>query len=246
MTSERKDLDNPGEVNAFLQQVAATARLGPAGGRGRLIFAMDATASREPTWDQAARIQSAMFADTQALGGIEVQLCFYRGFQEFDASDWIGDSDRLLRRMNGVFCAAGLTQIGRVLAHAVDQAGRGRVNALVFVGDCMEEDRGALAELAGRLGLLHLPAFVFQEGRDPAAERSFKEIARLSGGAWCPFDANSPTLLRDLLGAVAVYAAGGHRALARYGQARGGAVLALTHQIAGGTQGGTQGETKRG
>ena len=238
MTSDRKDLDQTGEVNAFLQQVAATPRRGPAGGRGRLIFAMDATASREPTWDQAARIQSAMFADTQALGGLEVQLCHYRGFQEFTASDWIGDSDQLLKRMNRVFCAAGLTQIGRVLEHGIAEAGRGRVNALVFVGDCMEEDRDRLAELAGRLGLLHVPAFVFQEGRDPVAERSFKEIARLSGGAWCPFDANSPHLLRDLLGAVAVYAAGGHKALTRYGQARGGAVLALTHQVTNRAKGG--------
>jgi hypothetical protein len=101
----------------------------------------------------------------------------------------------------------------------------------VFVGDCMEEDRDALAGRAGRLGLLGVPAFVFQEGRDPAAERSFKEIARLSGGAWAPFDLHSPQVLRDLLAAVAVFAAGGRKALTRYGEARGGAVLALTHQV---------------
>jgi hypothetical protein len=234
MTSDRKDIDAPGDVDAFLQKVAATPRRGPAGARGRLIFAKDATASREPTRDQAARIQSAMFADTQTLGGIEVQLCFYRGFREFEHSDWIGDSATLLHRMSRVFCAAGLTQIGRVLAHAIEEAGRGRVNALVFVGDCMEEDQEQLADLAGRLGLLGVPAFVFQEGRDPVAEQSFRDIARLSGGAWCPFDANSPHLLRDLLGAVAVYAAGGRKALTRYGESRGGAVLQLTHQVTGG------------
>jgi hypothetical protein len=240
MTADRQDLDTTGAVSAFLQQVAATPRRTPAGHRGRLIFAMDATASREPTWDQAARIQSAMFADTHALGGLEVQLCYYRGFQEFAASDWIGESDLLCRRMNRVFCAAGLTQIGRVLEHAMAQAGRGPVNALVLVGDCMEEDRERLADLAGRLGLLRVPAFVFQEGRDPTAERSFKEIARLSGGAWCPFDANSPQVLRDLLAAVAVYAAGGHQALTRYGEARGGAVLALTRQVTNHSEGGAR------
>ncbi len=230
MSNERKEIDT-GDVGTFLRQVAATPRQGPAGTRGRLIFAMDATASREPTWDQAAQIQSAMFADTRALGGLEVQLCYYRGFREFDASDWIGDSPSLLKRMNRVFCAAGLTQIGRVLEYAIAEAGRGRVNALVFVGDCMEEDRDRLADLAGQLGLLGVPAFVFQEGRDPVAERSFRDIARLTGGAWCPFDSRSPGLLRDLLGAVAVYAAGGRPALARYGQERGGAVLQLTHQM---------------
>jgi hypothetical protein len=231
MSNERKDID-AGDVTAFLRQVAATPRQGPAGTRGRLLFAMDATASREPTWDQAAQIQSAMFADTSALGGLEVQLCYYRGFREFDASGWIGDSPTLLRRMNRVFCAAGLTQIGRVLEHAIAESGRGRVNALVFVGDCMEEDRDRLADLAGQLGLLGVPAFVFQEGRDPVAERSFRDIARLTGGAWSPFDSRSPGMLRDLLGAVAVYAAGGRLALTRYGQERGGVALQLTHLMA--------------
>ncbi len=237
MTSNRKDIDAADNVSAFLSEVASTPRRGPAGDRGRLIFAMDATASREPTWDQAARIQSAMFADTAALGGLEVQLCYYRGFLEFEHSDWFRDSDALLKRMNRVFCAAGLTQIGRVLEHAIAQAEAGRVNALVFVGDCMEEDRDRLAGLAGRLGLLGVRAFMFQEGRDPTAERSFRDIARLSGGAWCPFDANSPHLLRDLLGAVAVYAAGGRKALAHYGEGRGGAVLRLTHQVNGYSRG---------
>lgn len=234
MTSKHKEIDGRTAVDAFLQQVAQTPRRAGGGGRGRLIFGMDATASREPTWDQAAQIQSAMFADTRALGGLEVQLCWYRGFHEFHAGDWIADSPTLLRHMNRVFCAAGLTQIGRLLRHALDEAGKGRVDALVFVGDCMEEDRDGLADLAGRLGLLGVRAFVFQEGRDPAAEASFKDIARLTGGAWCPFDSTSPGMLRDLLGAVAVYAAGGRKALASFGKERGGAALRITHQIDGG------------
>ena len=234
MPSHRQDLDTPADasaVSAFLRQVTATPRTGPAGARGRLIFAMDATASREPTWDQAAQIQSSMFVETHQLGGLEIQLCFYRGLQEFAASDWCLDADSLLKRMNRVVCAAGLTQIGRVLQHALDEAAKDRVNALVFVGDCMEENRDQLAGLAGQLGLLGVPAFVFQEGRDPEAEPCLRDIARLSGGAWYPFDANSPHLLRDLLSAVAVYAAGGRRALEQYGQSRGGAILQLTHQM---------------
>lgn len=234
MPTKRTDIDtasNASAVNAFLRQVATTPKAGSAGGRGRLIFALDATASREPTWDQAAQIQSSMFVETRELGGLAIQLCFYRGFEEFEASDWCQDSETLLRRMNRVVCAAGLTQIGRVLQHALDEAARERVNALVFVGDCMEENHDRLAGLAGQLGLLGVPAFVFQEGRDPAAERCLRDIARLSGGAWCPFDANSPHLLRDLLSAVAVYAAGGRQALEQYGQSRGGAILQLTHQM---------------
>ncbi|RKT46021.1 VWA domain-containing protein [Thiocapsa rosea] len=234
MTSKRTDLESTAsatDVSAFLRQVAATPRVGPPGARGRLIFAMDATASREPTWDRAAQIQSGMFIETRDLGGLEVQLCYYRGFRDFSASPWLQDSEALLKRMNRVFCEAGLTQIGRVLEHALEEAKKGRVDAVVFVGDCMEESRDRLADLAGRLGLAGVPAFVFQEGRDPATERSFREIARLSGGAWCPFDASSPRMLHDLLAAVAVYAAGGRAALTHYGETHGGAVLQLTHQI---------------
>jgi hypothetical protein len=223
----------PGALDAFLRQVAATPRKGPAGVRGRLIFALDATASREPTWDQAMRIQSAMFTETRDLGGLEVQLCFYRGLAELSASPWCGEARELLGLMTRVYCAAGLTQIGRVLNHALEETARRRVNALVFIGDCVEESADQLAGLAGQLGLQGLPAFVFQEGRDPLAERTLRQIARLSGGAYAPFDAGSPQVLRDLLSAVAVYAAGGRKALTEFGHSRGGAVLQLTHQMAG-------------
>jgi hypothetical protein len=220
-----------GAVAAFLQQVAATPRRAPVEDRGRLIFALDATASREPTWDQAIRIQSAMFIETRDLGGLEVQLCFYRGVAEFDTSPWCSEARELLGSMSRVRCAAGLTQIGRVLGHAFDETARHRVDALIFIGDCVEEDPDALAGLAGRLGLKGLPAFVFQEGGDPVAERTLRQIARLSGGAYAPFDANSPQVLRDLLSAVAVYAAGGRKALEQFGRSRGAAVLQLTRQL---------------
>jgi hypothetical protein len=233
MASDSKNLQktaSTGEVDAFLRKVAATP-VRPASGRGRLIFAMDATASREPTWDQAAQIQADMFSETADLGGLEIQLCYYRGILEFESSAWYWEAEVLRKRMTRVFCAAGLTQIGRVLRHALDEAGRGKVDALVFVGDCVEESGDELAGLAGQLGLLGLPAFVFQEGRDPAAERSFRQIARLSGGAYCHFDASSPQTLRDLLSAVAVYAAGGRKALEQLGRRRGGEILRLTHQM---------------
>jgi hypothetical protein len=227
---EIRPIASDGEVGDFLRKVAATPARGSRG-RGRLIFALDATASREPTWDRASAIQAAMFSETSGLGGLSVQLCYYRGFRELAASPWCDRAEVLLRRMTRVYCAAGLTQIGRVLEHTLEESAREPVNALVFVGDCVEEDPERLADLAGRLGLVGVPAFVFQEGRDPQAAKALRSIASLSGGAYCPFDASSPEVLRDLLSAVAVFAAGGRRALERFGRARGGAVLALTHQI---------------
>jgi hypothetical protein len=220
-----------GEVDAFLREVASAPVTKVGGERGRLMFAMDATASREPSWDRAARIQAEMFNETRTLGGLEVQLVYYRGFMEFDASEWYADAGDLMRRMTRVHCAAGQTQIGRVLQHALDETRRHKVHALVFVGDCIEEDPGTLNRLAGELGLLGLPAFVFQEGYDPVVEGGFRQLARLSGGAYSHFDAGSPQQLRDLLRAVAVYAAGGRRALEDLGKRSGGVVRQLVHQL---------------
>lgn len=221
-----------GDVDAFLSQLAAApAPQRRSGERGRLVFAMDATASREPTWDTAIQIQAEMFSETQALGGLEVQLAWYRGFGEFRASEWVGESAALVARMTGVRCLAGKTQIARVLKNAIVEAKRGRVGALVFVGDAMEENIDALGDLAGRLGLLGVRMFIFHEGRDAEVGRAFQHLARLTGGACCRFDASSAKQLRELLAAVAVYAAGGRAALEDYGRKKGGDVLRLTHQV---------------
>lgn len=222
------------EVADFLDKLAATPATPAtreAGERGRLIFAMDATASREPTWDRAAHIQAEMFAETAALGGLDIQLVYYRGFLEFHATPWLGDADALLRRMSAVSCLAGQTQIGRVLQHAIDETRGHRVNALVFVGDCMEEDPDRLGQLAGQLGVLGVPVFLFHEGHDALAAHTFEQIARLSRGAYCRFDSASAHQLRDLLSAVAVFAAGGRKALADFSRRKGGVTLQLTYQI---------------
>lgn len=219
------------EIDGFLRRLAATPRVTVPGRRGRLIFAMDATASREPAWDQACHIQGQMFSQTDALGGIEIQLCYFRGFEEFYCLPWTDTPAQLLGNMTAVSCRAGHTQIGRVLRHAVEECRRGRVDGLVYVGDCVEEDPEPLWRVAGELGLRGVPVFLFQEGGDPVAGRVFQEIARLSRGAHCPFDAASPQHLRDLLGAVAVYAAGGRRALADYSRQAGAVVQRLAHQL---------------
>ena len=219
------------ELDAFLERVAMTPAPRSAGGRGRLIFAMDATASRAPTWDTACHIQGRMFEETDALGGLEVQLVFYRGFRECKSSPWLSDSNALLKRMARVYCIGGHTQIGRVLRHALKESKQRQVNALVFVGDCMEEDVDNLCHYAGELGLLGVPVFLFHEGPDPAAAEAFKQIARLSNGAYCRFDMGSAEQLRALLSAVAVFAAGGRRALEDLSKRDGGAALQITRQI---------------
>lgn len=221
------------QVDAFLKKVAATPAPRPEPGRkGRLLFALDATASRQPTWAQASRLQMEMFSVAAGLGGLEMQVAFYRGFGEFRATPWLTDGDDLLRRMQKVSCIGGHTQIARVFRHALNQTRERKVSALVFVGDCLEESPDEVCHLAGQMGLNGLPAFLFHEGPDMAAYQVFQQAAKLSGGACCRFDATSPKDLHDLLSAVAVYAAGGRRALTDYGRQSGNrAVALLTHQM---------------
>jgi hypothetical protein len=218
------------DLDAFLKKVAMTPAQA-SGGRGRLMFALDATASREPTWDRACQIQGEMFSETSALGGLEVQMAFYRGFGEFAATPWITNSADLVRRMTGVHCLGGHTQIAKVLRHAISETKKQKVNALVFVGDCIEEDIDGLCAFAGELGMLGVPAFIFQEGDEIGATRGFKQIAKLTKGAHCRFDLSSARQLRDLLSAVAVYAAGGRKALESYSRKTGGDVRLLAQQV---------------
>jgi len=217
-----------------LREVASTPVVKSSTRLGRLIFAMDATASREPTWDHACHLQAQMFEQTASLGGLEIQLCYYRGFNEFRATGWLTNTVDLQRRMTAVRCLGGHTQIRKVLRHAIKETTQKKADALVFVGDCMEENIDELCQIAGELGIHNVPAFLFHEGSDPVAERAFRQIARLTKGAYCSFDAGSAQQLRELLSAVAVYAAGGRRALEQFSKTRGDKVKLLTRQISKG------------
>jgi hypothetical protein len=199
------------EIQKFLQHSKAVSEFVKT--QPRLMFAIDATASRQATWDTASHLQQEMFLSTRKLASLAVQLCYYRGFHDFFASPWLTDSAALSRRMSGVHCEGGHTQIGRLLLHAQKEHRKSPVRAVVFIGDAVEENPDTLCNLAGQCGLLKLPLFMFLEGRDPSASRTFVDIARLSGGAFSRFDARSATTLASLLGAVASYAAGGRQAL---------------------------------
>ena len=225
-----KEASPRGEVDAFL---AKAKSLGPRmdGRRGRLAFALDATMSRQPTWDLACKLQAEMFEETGAIGGLDVQLIYFRGLRECRASKWNSDPTRLGEIMAGIACQGGHTQIGRVLEHVRSESRTAKIDALVYVGDAMEEPVDHLCAIAGELGLLGVPAFMFQEGGDPVAENAFREIARLTKGAWCPFDAGAASQLRELLRAAAAYAAGGHKALSDLSRRGGRGATRLIEQL---------------
>jgi hypothetical protein len=219
------------EIDAFLAKVKDLAPSAKAGQRGRLIFALDATMSRQPMWDTACQLQGDMFREAAAIGGLDVQLVYYRGLTECRASRWVSEAERLGSLMERIDCRGGHTQIGKILAHARRETESNKVQALVFVGDAMEEKLDDLCHAAGKLGLLGVPAFMFQEGHDPITEQAFREIARLTHGAYCRFDPGAAHQLAELLRAVAAYAAGGLRALADLSARRQAGALKLIAQM---------------
>jgi len=198
--------------------------------RGRLIFALDATASRQETWDTACQLQAEMFREVARIGSLDVQLVYYRGPEgspegECRASRWYDHSAYLTKAMSSIVCRAGHTQLKRVLLHCYQEALRSKVGAVIFVGDACEEVLDALVQPAADLGRLGVPVFMFQEGDNRKVEQVFREIVRLTHGAYCRFDPGAARQLGELLKAAAVYAVGGKEALLTRGGA--GAVKLL-------------------
>jgi hypothetical protein len=219
------------EIEAFLDRAAKIPSVAQA--KGRLVFAIDATMSRGLTWGLATEIQSEMFEVAESVGGIAVQLVWFRGRGEFKATQWTAQPAILAQHMREVSCVSGFTQLRRVLAHVATEASHTRVGAFVYVGDACEEDPAVLYAEAGRLALLGVPAFMFHEGRDGDAANVFSEIARVTRGVFSRFDSSAPETLRRLLRAAAVYAAGGMPALKDYGERAGGEIRQIARNMSG-------------
>jgi hypothetical protein len=213
MPNEPAPLSTRRDVDAFLAQRRQERRAGHVGA-GRLLIAIDATASRGFGWHLACETQTEMLAEAGRLGGLRLQVVCFRGDRGWEQSEWTSDAEALAAWMRRIECCSGNTQLARVLSHAREEHSKAKVSALVYVGDACEETPEVLYGLARELGM---KAFVFQEAEDPEAAKIFQEIARLTNGAYCRFDAGSADQLRDLLRAVATYAAGGVKALSASG-----------------------------
>ena len=179
----------------------------------RLIFALDATASRQASWNQARALHAEMFEVSENLGGLMVQLCYYRGIGEFYSSPWGRSAGQLHDEMASVECRGGYSQIRTLLKHALRETRQSPVRAVIFIGDAVEESVDQLCGLAGECGLRKMPLFIFQEGFDADVAAVFKRLSQLSGGAYARFDSGSARQLADLLRAVATYVSGGVDAL---------------------------------
>src|SRR5262249_43712344 len=152
----KKMLVTPGGISVAAVQQQMQRQLHEARHTPRIIFAMDATASREATWEMASKLHREMGA---VLGNLNLQLVFFRG-GECKASRWVIGGQRLAEMMNKIRCATGYTQINRVLRHAIDASRGHTIRALVYVGDCCEEDGEELFALAEQLRQQRIPIFL--------------------------------------------------------------------------------------
>lgn len=174
------------------QYMAGRRKQGVGTGSGRLLLSLDATASRAATWTLAAKLQAEMLRSV-ARDTLDLKVVFYRG-TECKKTNWTSNSESLARSMAKVECITGLTQIKKILEHALAEE---QVDAVIFVGDAMEESIDELSGLASDLGAQERPVFMFQEGDDTAVERAFKTIAERSGGAYFKFGTGSPQAVKQ-------------------------------------------------
>lgn len=194
----------------------------PALPRGRLIFAVDATGSRAPTWAIARDLQARMFREAAPIGNLDMKLVFFGG-DKCRASKWTSSGEQLAQWMGKVECDPGMTQIGSVLRHALRERERAPVQCVTFIGDAFEEELDPLAGLAGELGELGVPLFMFQEGRDPTALRAFRLLALRSGGRYSEFNAETPQAIDRLAGQL--------NAVARFAVTSDASVLAIAANV---------------
>jgi hypothetical protein len=177
----------------------------------RLVFAVDATASREPAWAAAKQVTDAL---VKALPGeLDVALAVHGGSRVHTFTAFTDDANTLRDRAAGVTCQAGLTRLLPILATVVK---RPAVRVVVYIGDVFEESMHQGRRLADAMGTHGTKLIVLHDTSDPAARRDaevFWDLVKRTGGCVLPFDASAPDLLRELLSAVAVYAVGGEKLL---------------------------------
>jgi hypothetical protein len=142
--AEGAAMSSRSEIAAFLT-AAKSVVPASAGGSGRLAFALDATMSRQPTWDSACKLQAEMFDAVGKTANAVGATGLFPWLGECRASRWVNDTRQLADLMTGIDCRGGQTQIGRVLRHVADEAKDRPVSALVYIGDAMEEDIDKLA-----------------------------------------------------------------------------------------------------
>ncbi|MSP01441.1 MAG: hypothetical protein EXR07_10400 [Acetobacteraceae bacterium] len=194
--------------------------------RPRLVFAVDATASREPAWAAARQVTDAL---VKALpGALDVALAVHGGGHVHTFTAFTNDAATLRDRAAGVTCISGMTRLLPILSTSLKHPA---VRVVVYIGDVFEESVAQGRRIADAMGARGTKLFVLHDTSNRDARRDaeiFWDLAKRTGGCVLPFDANAPGRLRELLAAVAVYAVGGEQLL-RERDDLPGAVALLEH-----------------
>ena len=191
----------------------------PALPRARVIYAIDATASREHAWSIARDLQARMFIEAGSTGILNLQLVYFQGVI-CRASKWASRGEDLARWMGAIQCEAGLTQIGRTLQHALREHEKAPVHGITFIGDAMEEDLGALGALADELGAAGVPLHMCQEGNDAVVRNAFRLLALKTGGTYSAFNPAVPQTIERLSAQLNKIACGAVASVAALGTNR--------------------------
>lgn len=204
---------------AALLAAATTPRRRP-----RMVFAFDATASREAAWDVARRTTDSIF---RALPGqLDVALAVHGGDTMHTFTGFLPDPAALRDKAASIRCEAGRTRLVDIMERTRDSAD---VRVCLYIGDLFEEEEETAYAAADALRLRACRVIILQDGTDERSARVFREIARRTGGALIPFDADAIERIRELLEAVSVLAVGGVRLLEQEKKTLPGATLLLGH-----------------
>lgn len=182
-------------------------------GAHRLVFSLDATASRQATWRVAQGLTVQMF---DALPeGLEIALAYHSGGRMRPWSPFTRAADRLRKEITQVTCEVGETALNAILDQSMEIPS---LRAMIYIGDCFEEDEDDAIHLAHKLHLKGVRCFFFQDRLSPHSEMGyvsqvFGEIAKITEGALFDFDQRSPKRTGEEMQAIARLAAGGIAAL---------------------------------
>jgi len=179
-----------------------------------IIFAVDATASREHFWSETIKIQDKMFSTAQKAGAnLHAQLVSYSG-ETFDGeihrTPWHNDAHALSDHLRSVRCAPSQTQIEKVFRHALNECCKRDVHALILVGDSYEENVPTLVRLASQINQKGIKLFMFHDTKTTCTAEDtltvFKKIAKAAEGFYVPFNVGDLAVLGDYLKVVGALA----------------------------------------
>ena len=179
-----------------------------------LLFAMDATASREPAWAAAQKITSKMFEQIPA--DLRVALAYHSGGELKEVTPYTDNAKQFADKVHQVRCQAGATALNAILSNAAQTRG---LKALVYIGDCFEEDEQTAYDIAKQLKMTGTKCFFFHDTSCGSgwsvdgAREVFDNIVTITGGAVMDFNDQVIQESGDLLQAVAVFASVGKKAL---------------------------------